>query len=107
MKPAPTVDTSDDVRAAQPVERALGEASDTLVSTPRRSPRELVASRPDADLIDCPQRPQKPLFFVLLLPGLRSIRSSGDQPRDWPPRTKQPDAAIDTEKPQQPRTGVI
>jgi hypothetical protein len=51
VRPGPTVETSDDVRAAQFVERALGETSNLAV-TPRRCPGEPAASTPDADVIE-------------------------------------------------------
>jgi hypothetical protein len=51
VRPGPTVETSDDVHAAQFVERALGEASNSA-ATPRRYPGDPAASTPDADVIE-------------------------------------------------------
>jgi hypothetical protein len=52
VRPGSTVETSDDVHAAQFVERALGEAFTNLAATPRRCSREPAASTPDADVIE-------------------------------------------------------
>jgi hypothetical protein len=85
MRPGPTVETSDDVHAAQLVERALGQASTNLAATPRRCSREPAASTSDADVIESPRRPQKTLVFVVLLSRPRSKTPEWAQPRDWPP----------------------
>jgi len=82
------VETSDDVQAAQLVERARGEASTNLAVTPRRCSRDPAASTSDADVIERPRRPQQTLIFVVLLPRPRSKRPSGPRRANYAGRAK-------------------